>query len=192
MQSFMASCLGACRRRGPGVKLGIVPRASTAASQALTREEQGRVVVIRLVKAKLERNLHHMAKLDPYALVLWISASGCRRQISRTAVHVDGHMTPHWDHICRGQRFRDSDTIEVQVWDKDLFWHDMHGKATVKARGARSGRQGREQQRAALSISPIPKPIPPQRHLSAPCCCPLLLKVHARMRSALCRLVGWR
>jgi len=130
--------------------MGMVPRASTSASTGLSPEERDRVIVLRLVRATLERNLHHAAKLDPYALVFWESASGCRKQISRTAVHVDGHLTPHWDHVCRGQRFKDSDTVEVQVWDSDLWWHGMYGKATVQvaelselsACGGEVGRRG--------------------------------------------------
>lgn len=84
------------------------------------------MVVLRVIRAKLTKNFELCGRMDPFAVVLWVSADGAAEEIGHTHTDWNGHYTPQWDHTCRGHMFRMgvADSIEVQVFEDDLLSKD--------------------------------------------------------------------
>jgi len=104
---------------------------SRPAGEDARRGEALCVLVLRIFKATLTKNFDAITKMDPYATVSFRAADGSRWEASRTRVDRGGHMSPEWDHTCCKQPFCKGDTVEIEVWEKDMVFDDFCGKACV-------------------------------------------------------------
>ena len=87
---------------------------------------------MKITKAELVRSFDSMGKMDPFAVVEWVSAfDDSRWEMSRTPTHWSGHMMPQWNHTTRSQDFFKGDVVEVSVLERDLVSSELCGKARV-------------------------------------------------------------
>lgn len=93
--------------------------------------------VLRVIKAELNRSFDSYGRMDPFAVVDWITEDGVEKEISRTRTDWNAHFTPHWDHTCRGQPFSrtSKDMVEFQVMEGNVIGRDTFcGSARVIVR----------------------------------------------------------
>lgn len=94
-------------------------------------------VVLRVIKAELGRDFDGYGRMDPFAVVDWITEEGIEKELSRTRTDWNAHFTPHWDHTCRGQPFSTTskDMVEFQVMEGNVIGRDTFcGSARVIVR----------------------------------------------------------
>jgi len=68
-------------------------------------DDCGGTVMIRVIKAKLDRSFDAFGKMDPFCKVEWLECSGRKAEVGRTKSDWGGHMTPQWDHMCRAMPY---------------------------------------------------------------------------------------
>lgn len=88
-------------------------------------------VALRVMKADLIRNFDAITKMDPFAIVYWVSADGSKSEVSKTRTDYGGHMSPVWEHTCRSQYYCTGDHIEIAVFERDMLTNEFCGRAIV-------------------------------------------------------------
>jgi len=81
------------------------------------------LIVLRVIKARIKRNFEMFGKMDPQATVEWIDKGQDPVEIAKTRVHWNGHMTPKWDHVCRGRPYPGQQgevKVEFKVFEADV------------------------------------------------------------------------
>lgn len=119
----------AAQKPPPGTE--PVPKDDAGRQQPQASEAFEGMVVLRVLGAELNRSFDYFGKMDPFAVVEWTTADGSTCEVSRTMPHNAGHMTPTWDHTCRGQLYNRGDRVSVQVMDKDFVSDELCGTASV-------------------------------------------------------------
>eukprot|EP00931_Biecheleriopsis_adriatica_P051706 TRINITY_DN3001_c0_g1_i5.p1 TRINITY_DN3001_c0_g1~~TRINITY_DN3001_c0_g1_i5.p1 ORF type:complete len:860 (-),score=192.34 TRINITY_DN3001_c0_g1_i5:379-2958(-) len=78
--------------------------------------------VLRVLRGELNRSFDSYGKMDPFAIVEWIEPDGTRKKLSTTRTDWNAHMSPVWDHTCRGQPFKSrDDQVEFQVMEGNVI-----------------------------------------------------------------------
>lgn len=80
-------------------------------------------MVIKVVGAELNRSFDSFGKMDPFAVVHVVEPDGSLWEMARTTTDWGGHMTPSWNHTCRGILYRGKNGgggLRFQVFEKNF------------------------------------------------------------------------
>lgn len=83
--------------------------------------QQYMYVVVKVKSAELTKNFERIGRMDPFAVVSWLSADdgGKKKLLSRTHTLWNAHTAPQWDFTCRAHAYAPSsgDKIEIALWE---------------------------------------------------------------------------
>jgi len=97
-------------------------------------------VVVKVKSAELTKNFERIGRMDPFAVVSWLSAGDGagegkkKKLLSRTHTLWNAHKTPRWDFACRAHAYAPSsgDKIEIALWeDGNVSKAEWMGSAIV-------------------------------------------------------------
>lgn len=105
--SFAAysTCCRHCRGPDGPHAHDCAQKANLVGSRRLGRRgataDGGSTVVVRILRAKLNRTFDFYGKMDPFATATWKRRDGTEVSIGRTRSAWGEHMMPNWNHTCR-------------------------------------------------------------------------------------------
>lgn len=120
-----------------------------------SRKDEPWLIVLRVIKARIRRNFEMFGKMDPQATVEWTDQGKKPVEIAKTRVHWNGHMTPKWDHVCRGRSYPGQQSevkVEFKVFEADVLGpSELMGSAVVNLDDLVQLRAGQVDPQASVS-----------------------------------------